>query len=185
MVLALQVHSLRQFSAEVCSPVVAVSLCRKSAGVCGAHVTARAGSAMARDSATCASRTDRRVVTMSAARFNTCFAAPARECCMLRARILYSASAWPARTSGGEVAVGRPGIFISNVEKYLQPSDLLMGFTKSVVFGFLISSISCAQGYYASGGAKGVGEATTRAVVLSAVAILIANYILTSWLTPV
>jgi phospholipid/cholesterol/gamma-HCH transport system permease protein len=56
---------------------------------------------------------------------------------------------------------------------------------KALVFGFLISAISTAQGYYASGGAKGVGEATTRAVVLSAVAILVANYILTSALTDV
>jgi len=52
-----------------------------------------------------------------------------------------------------------------------------------MVFGFLIAAISCRQGYYASGGARGVGVATTRAVVQSAVAILVANYILTSWLT--
>jgi phospholipid/cholesterol/gamma-HCH transport system permease protein len=78
-----------------------------------------------------------------------------------------------------------PGIFISNVEKYLVPKDLYMGEIKAIVFGFLISSISTAQGFFATGGAKGVGEATTRAVVISAVAILIANYILTSWLTEV
>jgi phospholipid/cholesterol/gamma-HCH transport system permease protein len=58
-----------------------------------------------------------------------------------------------------------------------------MGLIKSAVFGFLICAISCSQGFYASGGAKGVGEATTRAVVQSAVAILIANYVLTSLLT--
>jgi phospholipid/cholesterol/gamma-HCH transport system permease protein len=58
-----------------------------------------------------------------------------------------------------------------------------MGEIKALVFGFLVSAISCANGFNASGGAKGVGEATTRAVVESAVAILIANYLLTSWLT--
>ena len=52
-----------------------------------------------------------------------------------------------------------------------------------LVFGFLIAAISCRQGFYASGGARGVGVATTRAVVQSAVAILVANYVLTSWLT--
>jgi phospholipid/cholesterol/gamma-HCH transport system permease protein len=57
-----------------------------------------------------------------------------------------------------------------------------MGEIKSCVFGFLIASISCRQGYHASGGARGVGIATTRAVVQSAVAILVANYILTAWL---
>jgi phospholipid/cholesterol/gamma-HCH transport system permease protein len=59
-----------------------------------------------------------------------------------------------------------------------------MGEIKAGVFGFLISAISCRQGYFASGGARGVGLATTRAVVQSAVAILIANYILAALLTP-
>jgi phospholipid/cholesterol/gamma-HCH transport system permease protein len=78
-----------------------------------------------------------------------------------------------------------PGIFLSNIEKYLLPSDLSMGFIKSLVFGFLLCTISCTQGFFASGGAKGVGEATTRAVVLSSVSVLVANYLLTSWLTPI
>ena len=76
-----------------------------------------------------------------------------------------------------------PGIFISNIEKYLALDDFWMGEIKAAVFGFLISAISCHQGFYASGGAKGVGEATTRAVVQSAVALLIMNYIITSLLT--
>ena len=75
-----------------------------------------------------------------------------------------------------------PGIFLRNIER-LVPADYFMGLIKSAVFGFMITAISCARGYYASGGAKGVGEATTRAVVHSAVAILVANYLLTSWLT--
>ncbi|HOU89467.1 MAG TPA: ABC transporter permease, partial [Polyangiaceae bacterium] len=75
-----------------------------------------------------------------------------------------------------------PGIFVANVEAYLELEDFTMGMAKSVVFGFLVSVISCHQGFHASGGARGVGQATTRAVVNSAVAILIANYLLTSWL---
>ena len=54
---------------------------------------------------------------------------------------------------------------------------------KAAVFGFLVSAISCNQGFFASGGARGVGLATTRAVVQSAVALLIANYFITDWLT--
>jgi len=54
-----------------------------------------------------------------------------------------------------------------------------MGITKSAVFGFLISAIACRHGFYASGGARGVGLATTRAVVESCLAVLISNYILT------
>jgi phospholipid/cholesterol/gamma-HCH transport system permease protein len=78
-----------------------------------------------------------------------------------------------------------PGVFLANIDKYLVPNDFIMGEIKATVFGFLIAAISCAQGFNASGGAKGVGEATTRAVVQSAVAILIANYILTSLLTDI
>jgi len=76
-----------------------------------------------------------------------------------------------------------PGVFISKIKLYALPKDFFMGEIKAAVFGFLIAVISCRQGYQASGGARGVGIATTRAVVQSAVAILVANYLLTSWLT--
>ena len=76
-----------------------------------------------------------------------------------------------------------PGTFIANIEKYLTLNDFTMGLIKSVVFGFLISTISCHQGFYARGGARGVGIATTRAVVQSAVVLFIANYLITNWLT--
>ncbi|HWO12962.1 MAG TPA: ABC transporter permease [Polyangiaceae bacterium] len=54
---------------------------------------------------------------------------------------------------------------------------------KAVCFGFLIATISGDKGFFASGGARGVGQATTRAVVHSAVSVLIANYVLTSLMT--
>jgi phospholipid/cholesterol/gamma-HCH transport system permease protein len=76
-----------------------------------------------------------------------------------------------------------PGVFIANIEKYLTLNDFTMGLIKCAVFGFIISTISCYQGFFASGGARGVGIATTRAVVQSAVVCLIANYVITSWLT--
>ena len=78
-----------------------------------------------------------------------------------------------------------PGIFLSNIEKYMVPRDFWMGEIKAVVFGFLISAVSCNQGFFASGGARGVGIATTRAVVQSSVAILVANYIITSLMTDI
>jgi phospholipid/cholesterol/gamma-HCH transport system permease protein len=73
-----------------------------------------------------------------------------------------------------------PGAFISFIEKFVELNDFVMGITKSAVFGALIASLSCHQGFNVTGGAKGVGQATTRAVVQSAVAILVANYIITS-----
>jgi phospholipid/cholesterol/gamma-HCH transport system permease protein len=52
------------------------------------------------------------------------------------------------------------------------------------VFGCVLTLIACQQGYNASGGAKGVGVATTRSVVGSFVTILVLDYFLTDlWLT--
>lgn len=50
---------------------------------------------------------------------------------------------------------------------------------KTLVFGFLITSIACYYGYYTKGGSLEVGRSSTKAVVASSVAILIANYVLT------
>jgi phospholipid/cholesterol/gamma-HCH transport system permease protein len=65
--------------------------------------------------------------------------------------------------------------------------DITGGFIKSLVFAALVVSLCCYQGYYThlrSGGfgAKGVSMATTSAVVLSCVVILVADYMLTSFL---
>jgi phospholipid/cholesterol/gamma-HCH transport system permease protein len=75
------------------------------------------------------------------------------------------------------------GTYIARIEAGVQLRDFTMGMVKAVVFGFIVAMIACIQGFNASGGAKGVGEATTRAVVQSAVATLIANYVLTSLMT--
>ena len=58
----------------------------------------------------------------------------------------------------------------------MAPKDILAGMEKGAVFGLIFSSVGCFQGYYASGGAKGVGSATTKAVVISYVSIIIADY---------
>lgn len=82
------------------------------------------------------------------------------------------------------VAVGLlgvdPGIFVSNIAVIVNPMDLVYGAIKGGVFGLAIAAVGCFKGYYAKGGAKGVGEATTSAVVLSSVLILVLNYFLTS-----
>ncbi len=60
--------------------------------------------------------------------------------------------------------------------------DLYYALIKTVVFAFLITSISSYYGYYTKGGSLEVGRSSTRAVVTSSVAILIANYVLTQLL---
>jgi phospholipid/cholesterol/gamma-HCH transport system permease protein len=72
------------------------------------------------------------------------------------------------------------GIFIQKIQWYVDPSDLFSGMIKAFFFGGILTLVGCYKGFYASGGARGVGIATTQAVVVSSVAILIADYFLTA-----
>jgi phospholipid/cholesterol/gamma-HCH transport system permease protein len=73
-----------------------------------------------------------------------------------------------------------PGVFISKTRWLVDPDDILNGLVKAVVFGGILTLVGCYKGFYASGGARGVGMATTQSVVVSSVAILIADYFLTA-----
>lgn len=73
------------------------------------------------------------------------------------------------------------GIFIERMRWYVDRADLMQGLTKAAVFGVTITIVACRQGFYASGGAAGVGLATNRAVVQSAVAVLILDYVVTTF----
>ncbi|AXI99321.1 phospholipid/cholesterol/gamma-HCH transport system permease protein [Cyclonatronum proteinivorum] len=68
--------------------------------------------------------------------------------------------------------------FLLGARTFFLPWDVIFGMTKSIVFGFIITSISCFKGYYASGGAEGVGKSTTNATVLSCIFILLADLLL-------
>ncbi len=70
------------------------------------------------------------------------------------------------------------GQFVYNAENLLEPTDVAQGMFKAVVFGLLIALIGCYQGYNASGGGRGVGIGTTRAVVIGSVSVLILDYFL-------
>ena len=71
------------------------------------------------------------------------------------------------------------GPFDAMIDSLLNPFDVTGGLIKAAVFGLVISFIGCYKGYYAGGGAKGVGEATTDAVVYASVTVLILDYFLT------
>jgi phospholipid/cholesterol/gamma-HCH transport system permease protein len=77
------------------------------------------------------------------------------------------------------------GVFVENTRWFTDVGDILHGVIKASVFGLALSIIGCYQGFYASGGAKGVGQATTRAVVTSIVSILVLDYFLTDLLLPI
>lgn len=75
-----------------------------------------------------------------------------------------------------------PGPFMNKLYYFVDVDDFIGGLVKSAFFGFFISLISCYQGYIATKGAAGVGRATTKAVVISSVTVLISDYFLTSWI---
>jgi phospholipid/cholesterol/gamma-HCH transport system permease protein len=58
-------------------------------------------------------------------------------------------------------------------------SDLMQGLAKPLVFGFIVSTVGCYQGLKVRGGTQGVGRATTQAVVVASVFILVSNFFLT------
>jgi phospholipid/cholesterol/gamma-HCH transport system permease protein len=70
-------------------------------------------------------------------------------------------------------------VFWQRAIAILEFSDLMQGFTKSLVFAFIIASVGCYQGLSVRGGTQGVGRATTQAVVVASVMIIIADTFLT------
>ena len=77
------------------------------------------------------------------------------------------------------------GQWIANLRDIVAPVDVVQGLIKSVVFGFLVALIGCYQGFHASGGGRGVGIGTTRAVVLGSVSTLVLDYFLSDILLSV
>jgi phospholipid/cholesterol/gamma-HCH transport system permease protein len=71
-------------------------------------------------------------------------------------------------------------IYLKNTVDYATGQDITSGLIKAAVFGFIIALMGCYHGFGSKGGAKGVGNATTAAVVSASILILAANYVLTS-----
>ena len=75
-----------------------------------------------------------------------------------------------------------PTVYVVQTLQLLEPGDLWQGLSKSLVFAVLITLVGVTTGFGVSGGAEGVGRATTRAVVLSISAIVIADMIFSFFL---
>jgi phospholipid/cholesterol/gamma-HCH transport system permease protein len=181
----------RQFSAEgMVGGVVALALARELAPVLAAVVvTARAGSTMA-------SELGNMRVTEQIDAITTMGVSPVQY--LVAPRVLATTLMLPllaicfgvAGQSGAYlVAVVwqgiDPGVFFDKIGQFLQSSDIRMLVVKSTVFGFVISCICCKKGFQAAGGARGVGEATAKAVVASIIAIFAFDYVLTTLMTDI
>jgi phospholipid/cholesterol/gamma-HCH transport system permease protein len=73
-----------------------------------------------------------------------------------------------------------PGLFMDNLLYQVGLIDFLTGIGKATIFGTLIGLIACTNGLKVSGGAAGVGSATTQTVVQCVVAIIIADLVFTA-----
>ena len=89
---------------------------------------------------------------------------------------------------GGIVAEVNPkidvpfNVYYENVTRALNYKEISKGLFKAMVFGGIIAHVGCYVGFKTSGGARGIGESTTRSVVLSFLLIMIANYLLTRFM---
>lgn len=89
---------------------------------------------------------------------------------------------------GGYVATVLPGYmsgqeYVLGVRSFFDSYNLFLMFVKAVVFAFLLTSISCYQGYFVKGGSIELGAASTSAVVISDVMILLMDYLIAVVLT--
>ena len=75
-----------------------------------------------------------------------------------------------------------PDTYINSVRTMLQPDDLYGGLVKTFVFGAIVALVGCQQGLRTTGGAAGVGRATTSAVVISIVLVYVADFFLAAWI---
>jgi len=76
-----------------------------------------------------------------------------------------------------------PGVYIGRTVDFVQLNDIFIGLEKSIFFGLIMALVACYNGFYASGGAEGVGRSATSSVVMGSVMILISDYLLSSFLT--
>lgn len=72
-----------------------------------------------------------------------------------------------------------PVVYQQNTYQFLTLNDVWSGLIKAAAFGLILTLTGCVRGYYTSGGAEGVGRATTNAVVSASLIILLSDFFLT------
>ena len=189
MVLALQTYTgFKRFGAEgLVSSVVALSVTRELGPVLTAIIiTGRAGAAMAAELGTMR-------VTEQIDALQTLATNPVKY--LIVPRFLAGSIMLPALVVVTDIIGIVGGYFVTVILlgmsskaylrttwSYLQIQDIYVGLVKACFFGAAFTLICCYQGFNAEGGAEGVGKATTDAVVISSMTIIISDYFLSSWL---
>lgn len=82
---------------------------------------------------------------------------------------------------GASIVAGIPTeSFISGMKSSFETWDAVFGIIKAVVFGYIITSVACYQGFKVQGGSEGVGKATMNTVVISSLAVVVMDFVLAS-----
>jgi phospholipid/cholesterol/gamma-HCH transport system permease protein len=187
MVLALQgYHGFKMFSAEsLVGSTVALGMTRELGPVLTSlMVTARAGSAMAAELGTMRVTEQIDALYVMAANPVKHLIVPRVIAGFLMVPLLTVVSDFMGIVGGYFVGVHvlniNSGIFIRNITKLVDLNDIYSGLVKAATFGLILSLVGCYKGFKTSGGAEGVGRATTEAVVLASISILVSDYFLTA-----
>ena len=187
MVMALQgYHGFRMFSAEsLVGSTVALGMTRELGPVLTSlMVTARAGSAMAAELGTMRVTEQIDALYVMAANPVKHLIVPRVVAGVLMVPLLTVVSDFMGILGGYFVGVHilgiNSGIFIKNMTRLVELNDIYNGLVKAACFGLILSLIGCYKGFNTYGGAEGVGRATTEAVVLASITILISDYFLTA-----
>jgi len=181
----------RQFSAEgMVGGVVALALARELAPVLAAVVvTARAGSTMASELGNMRVTEQIDAITTMGVSPVQFLVVPRIVATTLMLPLLAVCFGMAGMLGAYVVAVIwqniDPGLFFDKVKQFVEMKDIRMLVVKSLLFGYIVSVICCKKGFFASGGARGVGEATAKAVVASIVAIFAADYVTTTIMTDI
>jgi phospholipid/cholesterol/gamma-HCH transport system permease protein len=185
-VLALQSHTgFSRFSAESAIPTVVVLSITRELGpvLAGLMVAGRIGASIAAEIGTMKVTEQIDALTTLSTNPIKYLVTPRVFACVLMLPCLVIVADIIGVLGGYLVASYKlgfnPAIYLQNTFKYLEVQDVISGLVKSSVFGFIIAIIGCYSGYNSKRGAQGVGSATTNAVVLSSILILLSNYIIT------
>src|SRR5438552_3053059 len=187
MVLALQgYYSLRKFGSEgLLGSAVALSMIRELGPVLAAlMVTARAGSAMTAEIGIM--RITEQIDALDTMAINPLqyLIAPKFVAGLIAVPLLVAVFDVVGIYGGYVVGVSllgaNAGSYWSSIESAVEWKDVYGGIVKSISFGLIVSWVCCYKGYFTRMSAEGLGTATTEAVVLSSVVILVWDYFLTS-----
>ncbi len=165
-------------------PVVSVAMCRELGPVLtGLMVAGRVGAAMSAELGTMKVTQQIDALRALAVSPTDYLVVPRTLAMMVAMPILVAESIFFGILAGFITATEVLGVnaayYISNMYRFTEGNDILMGLTKAFVFGLIIVFISCREGLRAKDGAVGVGRATTEAVVIGSLAVLVINFFLT------